>query len=273
VIKKIFGFSVVFLLLCVQPVFADWQFKHARWLNDLHYSLYHESLEGRGGFLLSSTNVESIQLRFILEEKTLRSSGSKVPFIVKGQLYFDDKKFVDLTLKNGLNVFQFPGQEYEFADDMFDADLYEALKHSKTMTFTYRGVNDKNHRLVIPLANYYQEFNRYITYRRKEFIPGFLAPVQKDKYVEIVASCIDTAEAKVDDLIAKNNGQSLADRQQAVLQKVSQRQDARKAESQREQIKQRVAAAYQFYGDTARPEWLLYQLYTECFNQHVGELN
>lgn len=248
---------------------ADWKVIKGKWLEQPYYTLYHSSNDGQAGFFLTTKNIESIVLKMMLKKSSLAPADKEPPFILKGDIYFDGKKYANYQLKSGLDIHRFKGLEYEFPKDILDAEFYEKIKNSKTMSFHYLGLNNKNNQVDISLGDYYVKFNQFVTYRMKEFVPEFLSRPQKKKYLRMVDSCISRAENMMLDLAAKNSGVSLEERKKQVIKKSGKQMSTAK----KDKLAGRVVSAYYFSGDSSKPEWLLYPLFSDCYNREVHQFN
>ena len=263
--------KIVVILLLLYPLtsVADWELKYARWLGENYITLFQKGDDSKAGFFLTSKNVNSIIVKLLLESKTITKDEKSPPFIIKGDLFFDGEKYATYQIKNSVAVHDFEGQEYEFDEDIFDAEFYEKLKYSKQLSFKYKGLNNKRHQVVVTLKDYYTKFNQFITYRMKEFIPEFSSKSQKKKFERMIEGCVHTAELKVEDIHQKNKGVSLAERKKQVILA----NKKLKEPSNEKILTSRVDAAYLYYGDLTQPDWLLYPLFSECYNSFVHEFN
>lgn len=248
---------------------ADWQVLKGKWLEQPYYTLFHPSNDGTAGFFLTTQNIESIELKLMLKKSSLVLADKEPPFILKGDVYFDGKKYANYQLKSGLDIHRFKGVEYEFPKDILDADFYEKIKSSKTLSFHYQGLKNKAFQVDISLDDYYIKFNQFVTFRMKEFVPEFLSRPQKKKYLKMVDSCISRAENMMLDLEAKNRGVSLEERKKQVVKNSGQQLSV----ANKEKLAGRVVSAYYFSGDSSKPEWLLYPLFSDCYNREIHQFN
>jgi|GEM_PF-3417149 len=263
------------LAFCSYTANASWQFSNDVWLGKTFYSMVKASSDGQAKLYLSSTDTESITLKLSLPQSSIARDKNSIPFSLKGVIFFDGQKYQLFSLKNDLNVHRFQGVEYAFPDYLFDADFYDKIKTSKTIQFVYQGLDDKaavdseapsskEYKINFLLDDYYKHFNQFVTYRMKMFIPEFLEGQQKRRYSDMIDGCISYASEQVLDIKAKNNGVSL----ESQLKRIRKAKDPDKDS----QIS-RVIASYEYLADTSQPEWLLYSLFSNCYNRQVYQFN
>lgn len=272
---KLFIFVCLFcLVICSNDLQAKWQIEKTSWLNDDYLTLVRTGNEANTALFLSTNNMENYQFHLLLNEGTIEKAGNDNPFIIKGEVYFDNKKYGTYELKNSLNVNKFKGVDYEFGEDFLDAEVYEKLKHAKQFSFHYRGKRGKSFQVTVLLGDYYTQFNRFTTQRMYEIVPSFLDYYGKKKYRQLVGRCIATAEGQVEDIRSKNNGTDKNTRVNQVIKRYKNlKAEDRDFEFSEQQLTDRIRRAYEFYGDTNVPEWLLYPFFSQCYNKEIDNFS
>jgi len=261
---------IVFSSLNSAVLYAQWKLEKATWLNDNFFTLFQQGEESNTGLFLMTNNMESYQFHLLINASTIEKKGDEFPFVIKGEVYFDGEKHAAYELKNAVNVNGFSGADYEFNENFLDAEVYEKLKYAKKFSFHYRGKQGKPFQVTIPLADYYTQFNRFTTQRMYEIVPSFLDYYGKKKYRKLVGRCVAIAEGQVEDIRAKNSDKVRTDRIHQVLEAYrKQKASERQFKFSDQQLMDRVSRAYEFYGDTKVPEWLLYPFFSQCYNKEI----
>ncbi|TQV73598.1 hypothetical protein FLL45_12045 [Aliikangiella marina] len=282
--KYLLTLLILYPLVFSGTVRAEWRLETSSWLSDDYFTLFRAGEANNTGLFLTTNNMDSYQFHLLLSAKTLDKNQNEFPFIVKGEVFFDNQKHGLYTLKNAVNVNRYKGADYQFGEDFLDAEVYEKLKHSKQFAFRYQGRQGKTYQIVVDLSGYYSQFNRFTTQRMYEIVPSFLDYQGKQRYRELVGRCIVIAEGQVDDIKARNNNIDKNTRIKQVITHYKQlKRNARNSDSSvsrlsefdfsEQALSDRVSRAYEFYGDTQVPEWLLYPFFSQCYNKAIDNFS
>ncbi len=140
-------FILISFLLLSENIHAKWRLEKTNWLSDQFFSLVQSGEDKNTALFLSTNNMENYQFHLLLDDSTIQKKEQELPFVIKGEVYFDGVKHGTYELKKGLNVNKFKGADYEFNEDFLDAEVYEKLKFAKKFAFHYQGNQGKNHTL------------------------------------------------------------------------------------------------------------------------------